>query len=301
MFKTVFLGLLVNIAIMGTLSIILKITGLDQALFQYLGGGYPYLFSMCLFWGMGGAFISLLMSKWIAKTFNHVQVLSVTGPQGDVVRMVHSIAQRAGMTVMPEVGIYQSPDVNAFATGSSKNNSLVALSTGLLNLMDRDEVEGVIGHEISHIVNGDMVTMTVVQGVVNAFVMFFAFIVTQIISNALRSDNDDGPGLGFFAQFFVRQALMGVFGMMAYPIVAGFSRYREYKADAGAAKTVGAPAMIKALTALKRAYPQLVESKDEMATSHATMNISSKINMVELFSTHPTLDKRIERLRSRSY
>lgn len=294
MFRTILLGILVNIAIMLALSFIISIFGIDKILFQYLGGGYPFLFAFCLFWGMGGAFISLLMSKWIAKRFNGVELVSTTGPYGGLARTVHTIASRAGIDEMPEVGIYNSPDVNAFATGSSKNNSLVAVSTGLLQKLNDEEIEGVLAHEVSHIANGDMVTMTVVQGIVNSFVMFFAYVVAEIISNAIRGDDDDGPGLGFFAHFLVRQLLMGVFGFIAWPVVAWFSRFREYRADSGSADLVGKYKMINALEGLKRSYPNLTQNS-EIKTS--TMNISSKINMMEIFSTHPTLEKRIAALK----
>ncbi len=302
MFRTIFLGLLVNIAIMLVLTFIIQILGLNEFLHMYLGSGYANLFAICLFWGMGGAFISLLLSKWIAKKFNRVEVLSATGKNSAFVLRVHAIAKRAGMTVMPEVGVFPSHDVNAFATGRSKNDSLVAVSSGLLERMDSEEIDGVLGHEIAHIVNGDMVTMTVIQGVGNAFVMFFAYVVAELINNATRRDNDEGRGMGGLANYFLRQFLMTIFGLLAYPIIDWFSRVREYRADAGSAKFDNKSSMIKALNALKRAYPQIKEAKslDDKAfgaSSHSpALNISSEISFAEIMSTHPTLDKRIAAL-----
>ncbi|HLE11068.1 MAG: zinc metalloprotease HtpX [Bdellovibrionales bacterium RIFOXYD12_FULL_39_22] len=302
MFRTIFLGLLVNIAIMAVLSLIIEVFGLNQILYYYLGGGYPQLFAICLFWGMGGAFISLLLSKWMAKTFHGVEILSPTGPQSALVLRVHNIAKRAGMNTMPEVGVFRSHDVNAFATGRSKDDSLVALSTALLERMDNEEVDGVIGHEVAHIVNGDMVTMTIIQGVVNAFVMFFAYVVAEIISNATRRNDDNGRGLGGLAHYFLRQMLMTVFGILAYPIVAWFSRAREYRADAGSAQFVSKNSMVKALNALKRAYPQIrqAHAQDESVLGqrgHApALNISNQMSWAEIMSTHPPLEKRIAAL-----
>ena len=302
MFRTIILGLIVNIAIMMILSFFIQFFGLHQLMLQYLGGGYTSLFALCLFWGMGGAFISLLLSKWMAKTFFGVKIITPTGEYGAIVRKIHEIARRSGMREMPEVGIYMSNDLNAFATGSSKNNSLLAVSSGLLETLNEEEMEGVIGHEIAHIVNGDMVTMTVVQGIVNAFVMFFAYIIAEIIDRALSRD-DEGGGLGFFAHFIVRQLLMMVLGLLAYPIVAGFSRWREYRADSGSGNIVGKHKMIKALEALKAAYPRLEEAATQDKKMYgrkrpqATMSISSKSAIFELMSTHPPLDKRINALK----
>jgi heat shock protein HtpX len=251
----------------------------------------------CGVWGMLGSFISLWMSKWMAKRFYGVQIVE-GGQHSELVSRIHEYAKKAGLTTMPEVGIYQSNDINAFATGPSRNNSLVAVSSGLLNRMNDDQVEGVLAHEVAHIANGDMVTMTLVQGVVNAFVMFLAHVFARIIDNFFRDDNGRG-GLGYFGYYLVRSLLHVAFGILTAPIVMGFSRYREFRADAGGAALAGKEKMIAALEGLKQAYPQLAEAEQPKGSENfQTMQISSKRGMSALFSTHPTLDDRINALRS---
>ena len=193
---------------------------------------------------------------------------------------------------MPEVGIYNSPEVNAFATGPSKRNSLVAVSTGLLNGMSQDEVEGVLAHEVSHIANGDMVTMTLIQGVVNAFVMFFARIAAFAVSNFMRGDDEEGEGLGWFAHMAVIFVFEIIFGLLGSIVVAFFSRYREYRADSGAARLAGREKMIAALQRLKNQTYM-----DKRGESLATLKISNrKGGLAALISTHPSLDDRIKAL-----
>lgn len=301
MFKRFFLFFLTNILVMIAGSFIINVAmqffGLGPVLTQS-GINYTSLMFICFVWGMAGSFISLWISKWMAKRAYGVEIVSTTGQYSQLVQSVHMLAKRSGIEKMPEVGVYQSPDINAFATGATKNKSLVAVSTGLLQGMSKDEIDGVLGHEIAHIANGDMVTMTLVQGVVNAFVMFFAQIATIAIDNLMRGDDDEGGGgLGFFARTFVYMGFQMVFGMLAAPIVMGFSRYREYRADEGSAKLGGKQKMINALEALKRNYPQLSKPKEE---GLAAMQISSKASWAEMFSSHPTLDKRINRLKSLS-
>jgi heat shock protein HtpX len=300
MFKRVTLFIAVNICVMVvasfTISLITKFFGLGSS---YGEGGINYgsLMTICMVWGMAGSFVSLFISKWMAKSMYGVKVMEPHGSYGSLVQKVHLLAKRAGISKMPEVGVYESPEANAFATGASKNNSLVAVSTGLLNQMSEDEVEGVLAHEIAHIANGDMVTMALVQGVVNAFVMFFARIVTFAIDNFLRGeDEEEGGGLGFFASMFVNMGLQILFGFLAAPIVMGFSRWREYRADAGSAQLAGKEKMIAALEALKRNYNQL----GAVETSAQTMQISSKESFLELFSSHPPLEKRIKALKKLS-
>ncbi len=201
---------------------------------------------------------------------------------------------------MPEVGIFESSDVNAFATGPSKNNSLVAVSSGLLQRMNREEVEGVLGHEVAHIANGDMVTMTLLQGVINAFVMFFARIIAFAISNALRSNNDNGEkseGLGTFAHMMVVMVLEIVFGILGSLVVASFSRFREFRADAGGSRLAGKDKMIAALKALKTVVemPQRAEAP-QANNAIKCLQISSRGSFIQLFSTHPSLDARISAL-----
>ena len=225
-----------------------------------------------------------------------VQVLDVNSMDTNLVRRVHLLAKSAGIEKMPEVGIYNSPEVNAFATGPSKNNSLVAVSTGLLNSMSDDEVDGVLAHEIAHVANGDMVTMALVQGVVNAFVMFFSRVITMIIDSALRGDDDEGEGLGFFAHMAVVTILDMLFSFLAMPIIAAFSRYREFRADEGGARLAGTNKMIAALESLQKN----VENVGKSEGNFQSMKISNKESWMAYFSTHPPLEKRIAALKSMS-
>jgi heat shock protein HtpX len=196
---------------------------------------------------------------------------------------------------MPEVGYYESPEINAFATGPSKNNSLVAVSTGLLTQMNRSEVEGVLAHEVAHIANGDMVTMTLIQGVVNAFVMFFARILAFAISNIFRKNDDEGPS--FMVQMVATIVLEIVFSILGSIVVAYFSRWREYRADAGGAKFAGKENMIGALEKLRRTLDSANEP--EAPKAMMSMKISSKPNgFMSLFSSHPPLEQRIEALKA---
>ncbi len=298
MFKRVGLFLLVNMLVIvvgaTAISIIMRMFGLEPYATQH-GINYGSLMIICLVWGMAGSFVSLMISKFMAKTMFKLQVLEPNGPNAELVRRVHQLAQRAGLSKMPEVAIYNSPEVNAFATGPSRNNSLVAVSTGLLQNMNSEEAEGVLAHEVAHIANGDMVTMALIQGVVNAFVIFFARVVTLIIDNFLRKD--DGPGLGFFAYIMLNNLFHIIFGILASPVVFAFSRWREYRADAGGAQLAGKHKMIAALEALKRTYERAEVKSEINDSSVRTMKISSHTKMSELFSTHPTLDKRIEALK----
>ena len=289
----------VNIAIMVTISItmsiVFRVLGIDPS---YISGGQPNYQSLmifCLFWGMGGAFISLLMSKKMVKWSMGVQILdpNASGEYGELVRTVHRLAQSAGLPKMPEVGIYPGQELNAFATGPSKSNSLVAVSEGLLRHMTRDEVEGVLGHEVAHIANGDMVTMTLIQGVINAFVMFFARIAAFAVDQFLRGDEEEGQGLGWFAHMAVVMLFEVLFGMVGMVIVAWFSRQREFRADSGGAKLAGRPKMEAALRKLQAGIDLTSDAEPAMAS----MKISSKPSkFAALFSTHPDLNLRIQRL-----
>jgi len=286
----------VSMLISMTVAILMSVLGVGH----YIAGGalqYGNLFILCLLWGMIGSGMSLLLSKMIAKWTMGVQIITENGPHAQLVQTVHRLSRRAGLTKMPEVGIYQSPEVNAFATGPSRNNSLVAVSTGLLSRMDDQSVEGVLAHEVAHIANGDMVTMTLVQGVVNAFVMFFSRIAAFALSQAMRKDDDDSPQSPWVT-YGLTMLFDMLFGFLAYPIIAWFSRYREYKADKGGADLAGREKMIAALESLKMAYPQLQESKAENP-NFRSMQISSKSGFLALMSTHPPLDARIAALRSK--
>ena len=290
MFKRFFLFFGVNILIVVMLSFILQLLGLN---YYFVANGIDYssLMIFCLIWGMGGAFISLFLSKWMAKKLMGVQILSPTGTHGELVRMVHALARKAGLTVMPEVGLYNSPELNAFATGPSKKNSLVAVSSGLLSRMNREQIEGVLAHEVAHIANGDMVTMTLLQGIINAFVMFFARIVAFFISQAMRDEEGRG-GMSWIAERLTVILFEVVFGILGAIVVAWFSRVREFKADSGGASLAGNDKMILALRGLLNSYPSL-ESKNSPISA---LQISSKSRLGLLFSTHPSLEDRIRRL-----
>lgn len=302
--KRIILFLIVNIIVMvvgsAAITLIMHFFGLDPVMTQY-GLNYQTLMVICLVWGMGGAFVSLFLSKWMAKRMMGVQIVTATGPYAGIVQKIHTMASRAGIEKMPEVGIYESPEINAFATGATKNSSMVAVSTGLLERMNESEVEGVLGHEIAHIANGDMVTMTLIQGVVNAFVMFLARVATYLIDQAMRDDKGRG-GLGFIAYFILHNLFHVIFGIMAAPIVYWFSRWREYRADAGGARLAGKDKMIMALEALQRNYPVLQEveahSHNQNSGEFRAMQISSPKKWSEMFSTHPSLEKRIQALKN---
>jgi heat shock protein HtpX len=317
MVKRIFLFLLTNILVMFTLSIVWMLVshfmGINpNSVGHYGGGGAGGLYGIqteslmmfCLVWGMGGAFISLAMSRIMAKMFMGVKVIDPNTHdhrEMELVQRVYNLARSAGLSKMPEVGIYDSPEINAFATGPTKNRALVAVSTGLLSRMNSAEVEGVLGHEVAHIANGDMVTMTLVQGVVNAFVMFFARIVAQIILRRGDDEERSSP----FAYMMLVMVLEMVFMMLGMIVVSAFSRYREYRADAGGARLAGRENMIGALKAIKReVYGRGRDDAEEPNSNQQalqTLMISSKkrSTFMNLFSTHPDLDDRIARLAQR--
>lgn len=297
MFKRIFIFFAVSMLVSITVSLLMSVLGIGN----YIGANgiqYGSLMAFCLIWGLAGSMISLLISKQLAKWTMGVQIVTLEGPHRDIVDKVHRLSRRAGLTEMPEVGIYQSDEINAFATGRSKNSSLVAVSTGLLSRMNDAEVEGVIAHEVAHIANGDMVTMALVQGVVNAFVMFFARIAAFAVSQAMRGNDDDDAPVNPWVNAGIVFLFDILFGILAMPIVAWFSRYREYRADTGGADLAGREKMIAALESLKRAYPHLVDSKESVNPNFKSMQISSKSSMMKLFSTHPPLDERIAALRA---
>ena len=287
MAKRIFLFLSTNLAVVFTISLILSVLGIRP------GGGIVPLAIFCFIWGMGGAFISLAISRWMAKTTMGVQLVDGNTGNADadwLYRTVERLARQANLP-MPEVGIYDSPEVNAFATGPSKNRSLVAVSTGIMRTMRRNELEAVLGHEISHIANGDMVTMTLLQGVMNAFVMFVARIVASIAAGQSKSERGSDA-----IYFFVRLVVEIILGIAGSLVTAWFSRYREFRADAGAAALTGSENMVAALRRLAEG-PQGV---DPRAPALASFKISGgRGGMLELFSTHPPLEARIEALRRR--
>lgn len=295
MFKRIALFFAVSLLISVTVSMIMQALGIGHYITS-AGMNYGSLFIFCLVWGMAGSFISLLISKQIAKWTMGVQIVTLEGPHRKLVETVHRLSRKAGITEMPEVGIYQANEVNAFATGRSKNASLIAVSSGLLQSMSDDEVEGVLAHEVAHAANGDMITMTLVQGVVNAFVMFLSRAAAYAISQALRSSDDDKPTSPWIT-FGLTMLFDVIFGFLALPIIAWFSRYREYRADEGGANLAGREKMIAALESLQRSYPRMVDSEERGNANFQSMQISSKVSMMELLSTHPALEKRIRALK----
>lgn len=298
MFKRIGLFLMVNALVVVTISLILNLLGVKPYL-TARGIDYGALMVFCLVWGMGGAFISLGLSRIMAKWTMGVQIIPPDAREPELrelVNTVHSLARAANLPAMPEVGIYESPEINAFATGPTKSRSLVAVSSGLLQRMDRDEVRGVLGHEVAHIANGDMVTMTLLQGVINAFVMFLARIIAFAITSTRGNDGEERSGspLAMMAVTFVLEMVFMVLGSI---VVAWFSRYREYRADAGGARLAGRDSMVRALQGLQRTIDRSVDADAPMAVQ--SLKISGRPSgFLALFSTHPPLEARIERLKT---
>jgi len=289
MFKRVMLFIATNLAIVLVLSIVLRLLGIDSYLDeQQVGINYEALLVFSLVLGFGGSFISLAISKWIAKRSTGAQV--ITQPQNAaeswLVATVERQAREAGIET-PEVAVYDSPDMNAFATGARRNSALVAVSTGLLRGMPKDEVEAVLAHEISHVANGDMVTLTLVQGVVNTFVIFLSRIVGHFVDRVILR-NESGYGLGYFGAVIVAQLVLGI---LASVIVMWVSRQREFRADAGSAKLNGREPMVRALRRLQSNAPsQLPQEMQAFGIS------GSKSGMMKLFLSHPPIDERIAAL-----
>ena len=283
-------AVLVVVGIVG--SIIMAVLGIRISPQAYGG-----LFVMCAIFGCVGSIISLFLSKSMCIRAYGVQIIERPQNRAEefLVREIASMAQRAGIG-MPQVGIYYSADPNAFATGASKNNALVAVSSGLLNNMNDDEIRGVLGHEITHIANGDMVTMSLLQGVLNTFVYFFSYIAAQAVSGFGRSDDEEGNGGGNIFIFYMVQSLFqALFGVLATMIAMWFSRWREYRADAGSAHLEGSYRMISALQALQRLSS--IETQKEGQFSAFCIN-GGKVGLSELFMSHPPLEKRIAALRA---
>jgi heat shock protein HtpX len=290
--KRIFLFVLTNLAVVFVINITLRLLGVDRVLDQSGSINFNALLVMSLVIGFAGSIVSLFMSKWSAKRMVGAQVITTPSDPTErwLVDTVRRQAQAAGIG-MPEVAIYDAPDVNAFATGWNKNNALVAVSTGLLHNMGRDETEAVLAHEISHVANGDMVTLALIQGVVNTFVVFFSKLFGIFVDSMLRKDGEErGPGIGSFIAEIVAQLVLGV---LASIIVMWFSRQREFRADAGGATLAGRQKMIAALERLKINHEQASLPK-EMAAS----GISGGGGMSRLFMTHPPLDERIAALRA---
>jgi heat shock protein HtpX len=272
------------------MSIVLSILGVDRFLTQ-AGLNLPMLLVFSLVVGFTGSIISLLISKPMAKWSTGAHVIEAPSSSTELWLMdtVRKLSERAGIA-MPEVAVYEG-EPNAFATGAFKNSALVAVSTGLLQNMTKDEVEAVLGHEIAHVANGDMVTMTLVQGVVNTFVVFLSRVVGYFVDRALsRDNNNNAPGIGYMVTVMVCQI---VFGIAASMIVAWFSRHREFRADAGSAKLLGSPQpMVKALARLGGIEPS------NLPQALAAFGIHDKPGFMALFSSHPPIEERIVALRN---
>ncbi|ADC50523.1 heat shock protein HtpX [Alkalihalophilus pseudofirmus OF4] len=302
--KRLLLLIVTNILVMTTIvivwSLITTYTGINGS-FQTgapgIGIDFIALGVFSLLVGFSGAFISLAMSRFVAKMMMKVKILdpdgNLTHEERTVVEKVHRLSRAAGLAHMPQVGIYPSAEVNAFATGPSKKRSLVAVSQGLLNTMDDDAVEGVIAHEVAHVANGDMVTMTLLQGVINTFVVFFSRIVAIIVSRFAR---EELQWIVQFAAIIIFQILFSILGSL---VVSAYSRHREFHADRGGADLAGRDKMAHALRSLK-AYVDRANVHDRTNDSAVqTMKINGKGGVMRLFSTHPDLDERIARLEER--
>ncbi len=292
--KRIFLFLATNIAILVVLSIVLQFFGVESILDeQGVDLDMKSLLIFCAVFGMGGSFISLAISKWTAKMATGAKVIKEprSSLEHELFNKISHHAQAAGIS-MPEVAIYDSPEINAFATGPSRNNSLVAVSAGLLQRMRANEVDAVLAHEISHVANGDMITLTLIQGVVNTFVLFLSRLVGYFVDRVLLK-NERGLGMGYFVTSIAAQI---VFGILASTIVMWFSRKREFRADAGAARLSGRDNMIAALEALANAHPEpLPQQVSALGISGGTGG-----GLKRLFMTHPPLDERIAALRAQS-
>jgi len=286
-----------NLAVLLLLSIVCHLFGIDQMAASRGYGGMTGLLVFAAVFGMGGAFISLAISKWMAKMSTGARVIEQ--PQNETERWlldtVRRHAQNAGIG-MPEVAIYDAPEMNAFATGMTKNNALVAFSSGLLQQMDREQITAVLGHEIGHVANGDMVTLTLIQGVLNTLVILAARIVGRLVDNWMSGGRDsrDGGGIGYFVVVMVLQLVFGLFASM---IVAAFSRWREYRADAAGAKFAGTGAMISALQRL-----QANHGESTLPKTIAAFGIAGPLadGFRRLFMSHPPLDERIAALQNPS-
>lgn len=300
--KRIFLFMLLNMAVVLTVSTLLRVLNVQPYLTAY-GLDYNSLAAFCLVWGMSGAFISLALSRVMAKWMMGVQVIDPNTRDPELqalLQTVYGLARGANLPKMPEVGIYDSPELNAFATGPTKSRSLVAVSSGLLTRMTRDEIEGVLGHEITHVANGDMVTMTLLQGVVNAFAMFLSRVIAFAIEQTMRGDRDDRErGGSFGGMYFLIQFLLEmVFLILGSMIVAAFSRWREFRADRGGAKLAGRENMIAALEKLRRTY-EIVDPNVKPAIQALQIN-GRPAGLMRLFASHPALDERIARLQTLS-
>jgi heat shock protein HtpX len=290
--KRISLFIATNLAIMLALSLLYGLLSALGVIDASRGlGSYGPLLVMASLFGFGGAFISLLASKWIAKWTTGARVIDTPRSEAErwLIDTVARHANRVGIQ-MPEVAVYDSPDMNAFATGATRNSSLVAVSTGLLQQMQRSELDAVLGHEIAHVANGDMVTLTLIQGVLNTFVIFFSEIIGRLVDSALRGRDDErgGPGVGYWLTSIVSRMVLGLFAAV---IVAWFSRRREFRADEGGASLAGRDNMVGALRRLQRS------EESHLPDAVAAFGITPRASRFgSLFRSHPPIEERIARL-----
>jgi heat shock protein HtpX len=283
-----------NLAIMLVLSIVASLLGIDRWAYSHTGMNLQGLLVFCALFGMGGSFLSLALSKTMAKMSVGAQVIEQPRSADEqwLFATVRKHAEGAGIG-MPEIAVYDSPDMNAFATGMSKDHALVAVSTGLLRSMNRDEVSAVLGHEVSHVANGDMVTLALVQGVLNTFVMFLARVIGGVIDGAMSGNRDGesrGGGIGYFVIVMLLQTVLGV---LATIIVMWFSRWREFRADAGGARLASRGAMISALQTLSGNHGEA-----DLPKQFQAFGISGPGGLGRLFMSHPPIEERIAALRA---
>jgi heat shock protein HtpX len=291
--KRIFLLVATNFAVLAVLSISMQLLGIDRALATETGLNLQGLLVMAAVFGFGGSFISLLISKWMAKRATGAHVIEVPSNMTErwLVDTVKRQAEKAGIG-MPEVAVYDAPEINAFATGWNRNDALVAVSTGLLQNMSQDEAEAVLGHEVTHVANGDMVTLTLIQGVVNTFVIFLSRVVGFIVDRVVFR-NERGHGPGFWVTTIVAQLVLG---LLASIVVMWFSRQREFRADTGGATLAGRGKMIAALERLKANHEQPAQLPDAVKAFGISGGVGAGLK--RLFMSHPPLDERIAALRS---
>ena len=289
--KRILLFLATNLAVLLVLSVVARLTGLDRWL-AVNGASYSGLLVMAALFGFGGALISLAMSKWMAKRAMGVRVIAQPANANEqwLVNTVRALASQAGIGT-PEVGVFDSPQPNAFATGARRDAALVAVSSGLLQTMGRSEVEAVLGHEITHVANGDMVTLTLIQGVVNTFVIFLARIIGSIVDRALSGNREGRGGIGYFATVMVAQLVLGILASM---IVMWFSRRREFRADAGGARLAGRNNMIGALERLRASHGPALPAQ----LAAFGIGGGGGMGLRRLFMSHPPIEERIAALRA---
>ena len=293
--KRIFLFLAINFLVVIAISAILNIFNIRPYLAE-VGLDYRSLMIFCLIWGMGGAFISLGLSRIMAKMIMRVQLVDLNTKDAQLrylLNTVEKLTQKAQLPEIPQVGVYESNEVNAFATGPTKRRALVAVSSGLLNKMNQAEIEGILAHEITHVANGDMVTMTLIQGVVNAFVMFLARVLAYVVSGLGKDKRQGGSHATYMIMVFVFEIAFMILGSL---VIAWFSRFREYRADRGGAELSGKEKMISALKSLEHLMHQRDQRAENPAFQAFKISTPKKQGLILLFASHPPLEMRIKKL-----